>query len=297
MRHLYIIGNGFDIFTGLKTKYSNFRRWLQCNYAFIYEALVEAYGILEGEWWNDFEMQLGRINVDEYVQKFQPKQSVEEIIAEIEKRRKEEPTGDGLPSPYNAPCANRLKGLLDVLQYCFERWVESQETCYTNPQYVKIETEDSFFINFNYTDVLERLYEITDEKILHIHGRAAKHDRLIFGHNRPFRTNHHSGHDGDKVDEVLARYEKNPYQYLFEQKNQQTLNDALSNTEFVHIYGLSFSPVDEDYLDWIYEKTNPKLWEISQYSEEDMRRVNLFILHHPKLIDRVKLIRLEELKR
>lgn len=44
MKHLYVIGNGFDIFTGLHTRYSDFRNWLKHNYVFVYDALVSAYG-------------------------------------------------------------------------------------------------------------------------------------------------------------------------------------------------------------------------------------------------------------
>ena len=35
MKHLYIIGNGFDIYTGLATRYADFRLWLENNYPFI----------------------------------------------------------------------------------------------------------------------------------------------------------------------------------------------------------------------------------------------------------------------
>lgn len=63
MKHLYIIGNGFDIFTGLKTRYVDFMLWLEHNYPFVYENLVETYKI-DGEWWNDFEMELGKLDVE-----------------------------------------------------------------------------------------------------------------------------------------------------------------------------------------------------------------------------------------
>ena len=59
MKHLYIIGNGFDIFTGLKTSYQDFRRWLQIHYIFVYETFEAVYGIQNVEWWNDFEVSLG----------------------------------------------------------------------------------------------------------------------------------------------------------------------------------------------------------------------------------------------
>ena len=43
MKHIYIIGNGFDIFTGLHTSYDNFRNWLENNYPFIFENMSAAY--------------------------------------------------------------------------------------------------------------------------------------------------------------------------------------------------------------------------------------------------------------
>lgn len=49
MKHLYIIGNGFDIYTGLATRYSDFRLWLENNYPFIYENLQAVYDI-DAEW-------------------------------------------------------------------------------------------------------------------------------------------------------------------------------------------------------------------------------------------------------
>lgn len=63
MKHLYIIGNGFDIFTGLKTSYQDFRRWLQIHYIFVYETFEAVYGIQNVEWWNDFEVSLGKLAI------------------------------------------------------------------------------------------------------------------------------------------------------------------------------------------------------------------------------------------
>ncbi len=60
MRHLYIIGNGFDIHTGLATRYADFQLWLENNYPFIYENMQAVYDI-DAEWWNDFEVQLWKV--------------------------------------------------------------------------------------------------------------------------------------------------------------------------------------------------------------------------------------------
>ena len=65
MKHLYIIGNGFDIYTGLATKYSDFRKWLENSYPFIYENMYATYD-MDGDWWNDFEAQLGKLDIKKY---------------------------------------------------------------------------------------------------------------------------------------------------------------------------------------------------------------------------------------
>ena len=49
---------------------------------------------------------------------------------------------------------------------------------------VRIDKNNSVFINFNYTQTLENLYAILSSNILYIHGCAVKNDKLIFGHNK-----------------------------------------------------------------------------------------------------------------
>lgn len=293
MKHLYIIGNGFDIFSGLKTRYVDFRHWLQYSYPFIYENMCDAYE-MDGEWWHNFEIQLGKLDVKRYVKKFTPPEKpFEEIMKEIEERRAFEEKYNLPPDlHHDSDCARRLRGLLDVLQYCFEKWVEHTYRMIDNPKYTHIEIHDSFFINFNYTDVLQWFYGIKDEQILFIHGRATKHERLIFGHNQ-----HHFGdgmvsQDEQQTNFELDRYNKNPYKYIFKHDN---LPQILNDVEFVHIYGFSISEVDVDYLDWI-EKHTPQnsLWEFSWYSEDDKKRIDWFVLNHWQLKNRHKLMQLQE---
>lgn len=293
MKHLYIIGNGFDIFTGLNTRYVDFRRWLENKYPFIYENMQAAYD-MDVELWNDFEVQLGKLDVKTYIRKFSSlDKSINEII-EVAKERRTVEEKYNLPPDlhYERLCASRLSGLLDVLQYCFEKWVESSQKMFTNPKYIHIEKEDSFFINFNYTDVLQWLYKIPEEQVLHIHGRASKRERLIFGHNTTF-LGYGSSEEEQQVCFELGKYEKNPFEHIC--KNEE-LTLILNNVEHVYIYGFSFSPVDEDYIDWIYRNVQESSkWEVSWYSEIDKHRIDSFILNHWGLKDRLKLIRLEDI--
>ena len=248
---------------------------------------------MDVEWWNDFEVQLGKLDIREYVRKFTPPEKpIDEILKAIEERKAFEEKYKLPPKlHHDSACAKRLRGLLDVLQYCFEKWVENNQKMFTSHKYVHLEKDDSFFINFNYTDVLQGLYKISEEQVLHIHGRASKHERLIFGHNSFLRGN--GSVDDDQVCFELSKYEKHPYVYIY--KNDD-LPDILKDVERVHIYGFSFSPVDEDYMDWIYQHVPyTTQWEVSWFSETDKQRIDNFILNHWSLKDRMKLIKLEEI--
>ena len=295
MKHLYIIGDGFDIFSGLRTRYIDFRHWLQYTYPFIYENMSEAYE-MDGEWWHNFEIQLGKLDVKKYVKKFtSPAKPIEKILKENEERKAFDKEYNLPPSlHHDSDCARRLKGLLDVLQYCFERWIEDTMSMITNPKYTHLERKDSYFINFNYTDVLQWLYHIKDEQILFIHGRASKHEHLVFGHNSTHMGGM-IGQDEEQTNFELDKYNKNPYVYI---SKHNELLDILSDVEYVHVYGFSISEVDEDYLDWIEGHTpSDSKWEFSWYSEDDKVRIARFILSHLRLKDRYSLMQLQEIPR
>lgn len=293
MKHLYIIGNGFDIHTGLATRYADFQLWLENNYPFIYENMQVVYDI-DAEWWNDFEVQLGNLDINKFVSKFTPPaKPIDEIIAEAKRKREFEERYNIPPSLHlDSYCAKRLKGLLDVLQYCFEKWVDNCLRLITDPKYIHIEKEDSFFINFNYTDVLEMLYKIPEERVLHIHGRSSKHERLIYGHNK-FLYGSSMSYDDEQVSFELNKYHKNPYEHIFK---HQELQKILKDVEYVHIYGFSFSAVDGDYMDWFFNNVSAtSQWEVSWFSNEDKNRIDKFILDHWSLKGRLKTIKLEEI--
>lgn len=175
---------------------------------------------------------------------------------------------------------------------CIEKWVDKCQSSITDRKYIYIENENSFFINFNYTDVLEMLYEIPEERVLHIHGRSSKHERLIYGHNM-FLHGSSMNNDEEQVSFELGKYHKNPYEHIFK---HQELKAILKDVEFVHIYGFSFSAVDEDYMDWFFNNVpSTSQWEISWYSNEDKNRIDRFILDHCSLKNRLKIIRLEDI--
>ncbi len=295
MKHLYVIGNGFDLFSGLKTSYRDFSEWLKKHYAFVYEAFESAYDIQNIEWWNDFEVSLGKLDIKRYViQNTPPPKSFDEICKEIQEKRANEEKLSTLPPSLHkeSPSADRLEGLFDIVHYCLRKWILSM-TSVNNPKYIQLEKQNSVFLNFNYTKTLEGFYNISKDQILYIHGSAYDSDKLIFGHNS-FADGEAYRYDGEKVAFVLERYHKNPYEFIY--KNIEFF-EKIKDVETIHILGLSFSPVDIDYLDWIYKHTTSGVkWEVSWYSEEDSKRIDEFIQSHRNLVRNLEKIQLAPIK-
>ena len=149
-----------------------------------------------------------------------------------------------------------------------------------------------FFINFNYTDVLELLYKIPEERVLHIHGRSSKRDRLIYGHGKLI-IGSFSDDDEEKVSFALSWYNKKTYKYINEHPE---LKEIIKDVEYVHIFGFSFSPIDEDYIDWVFKNVaSSSRWEVSWFSEKDRNRIDKFVLDHMELKERLNLVRLEDI--
>lgn len=65
INHLYIIGNGFDLYHGLPTSYGNFRDYVKEHDAKLYD-LVDKYFLYNtnSDFWSDFESNLGNFDDD-----------------------------------------------------------------------------------------------------------------------------------------------------------------------------------------------------------------------------------------
>lgn len=162
------------------------------------------------------------------------------------------------------------------------------------PQIFTVGERQLYFSELQLTRTLEMLYEIPKKRILHIHGCAQNSEGLIFGHNT-IAVGDGRTFDEGKVCEALGRYHKNPYVYIF--KNLEFF-ERLMEVKVVHIYGLSFSPVDIDYLDWIFKQTSSETkWEVSWYSAEDAKRIDNFVFEHWVLKKRLKRIQLTPIQK
>ncbi|MBE6119972.1 MAG: hypothetical protein E7189_05995 [Erysipelotrichaceae bacterium] len=64
-----------------------------------------------------------------------------------------------------------------------KEWIESIDTSIVKPKRLSLVESSDYFLSFNYTDLLEKIYKIED--VLHIHGAVQSIDNIdpIMGHN------------------------------------------------------------------------------------------------------------------
>lgn len=150
MKHLYIIGNGFDIHHKINSRYSDFKNWLSTTESPVLCTIEEVFGDIDSDWWNDFESNLAsvdtlRIAIEEASQHYPDISSEEFRDADW----------------YEAEFAveQRLEDAYNEIREAFQLWVlqlsEGNKT-----RKININIEDSIFMSFNYSGTLENLYGI-----------------------------------------------------------------------------------------------------------------------------------------
>ena len=63
MKHLYIIGNGFDCHHYIPSSYKHYMTWLICHYPELYDEVARTFKDAdEDTWWADFEHRLADVD-------------------------------------------------------------------------------------------------------------------------------------------------------------------------------------------------------------------------------------------
>ena len=178
---LFLIGNGFDIWQGLKTRYADFEAYYEEHLDEVLARLhlkkktltdqegkmvtysdVELFygdprcpGKLPHEFWNDFETALDKID-DQEINYFFGREGVRNIQS----------------------CANHAQ---NILREIFCDWVASIRIEEADPQYDF--GEHALLVNFNYTETLLKRFGVAEKNEYHIHGSADDKHSIIVGHS------------------------------------------------------------------------------------------------------------------
>ena len=312
MKSLFIIGNGFDIAHGLNTRYSDFMRYLlqyetppqeifpgwiytgnmsqndQERHA-LYNKITKY--IPEDELWMCFEDALGNIDIEQ----------IKEDNSCYMLGYGDENWRDSANHDYQYMINEELNFTNSITKW-FRKWIASINTRVLPKQtIVQMIGTDDIFLNFNYTDTLERAYGIDEHRIRYIHGKANRGDLLILGHHdesyfsKPIDT---SKMDEEEYEEYLdymlsvdvRETEANEYiEEYFRRtyKDTKAIIDAnydffgnLQDVLVVNVLGHSLSYIDMDYFAVIRNCVGVNcLWNISCFSPNDFRRANSFVQH------------------
>ncbi len=174
IKTLYIIGNGFDIAHGLDTRYWKFRGYLEkvdSDFLRTFESLYNIQPLDTSEpwytqkaqeiWneavnhdlWSAFEEAMGVPNTTEMI----------ELSQDVTIGMPQVGIRDHMDSYWK-----EQYGFIAKLQSYVKEWIESVDTSGVKCKRKALIESDDFFLNFNYTDILENVYGIED--VLHIHG-------------------------------------------------------------------------------------------------------------------------------
>ena len=325
MNTLYIIGNGFDRYHGLDTRYQSFALFLKSKHNCIYEMFTQYYGLpdldendkasLYDPLWADFENALAKLDF----------QSVLEDNTDYLANPSSPDFRDRDWNTYQIEMEMIVDKLTKDLYKAFKEFILAVEFPENIDNKILDFKNDSAFLNFNYTDTLEQYYFIKASRILYIHGKAKNPGSiLVLGHGREPSTFKEEvvKEPNGLSEEELKMWRDNmadEYDYSYElgkgelmsyfngsfkstqeiiQKNQAYFYD-LKNVKEVFVLGHSVSEIDQPYFKSVIQGISDKktTWTITYYSgsEHDSHLAKLIAVGLDK--SQINLVKMETLKR
>lgn len=294
MKKLFIIGNGFDRAHGLRTGYEDFHKYLRETYSDADEDVDqlpyvfqdkdggfdcddnEAVGFLmriitqaepDSEQWSALEESLGVLDYSEVF---------DCLIEPIDY----EGDVDMWANAYqNEDAANDLSVVIEKLSDYFTDWIETLDLSKTGQidSFKKLIESEDFFLNFNYTETLEVVYQIKNKNICHIHGKRG--ETLILGHGRDEKEDEYSrnmsrytGAEG-VLSEIHYMLKKDTGKAIY--KHDKFFRSLDQEIDCIYSHGFSFGEVDQPYIKKICDilPTENITWYLNDF---DKSRIPLF---------------------
>ena len=265
MKRLYIIGNGFDVHHQIKSKYSDFKNYVEAQDK-------DLYGILEkyfntDELWSDFEKTLADIDTD----------TITDDASNFLVSYGADDWSDAYHHDYQYEIEQALDLVTVKLRMHFTNWILQLDI--PSSRQVNIDV-NAIFLNFNYTDTLELAYGIPRDKINHIHNSAVDTESiLILGHSREFDEDESFSKDNDEYTDPRVAQGNDLLDDYFKQTYKDTdtiihengsFFDSLGEIDEVFVFGHSMSLVDIKYFQRIQDKVKENaLWTISFYQQKE----------------------------
>lgn len=168
MGTLYVVGNGFDLHHGLPTSLAEFRIYAKySDFSRLYENgvfMMSATQDLE-EHWNNLEENLANLDVEELIDQKSEYYDIDphenQFLYEVETAI------DAMTSGLTQELSNYLS--------------KAENVGVAADKQLGLDA-NARFINFNYTNTLERIYAIPSVNICYIHGKLNSPAEIVIGH-------------------------------------------------------------------------------------------------------------------
>lgn len=297
---LNIIGNGFDLYHGLPSSYYYFGCFLASRYPEFYREMSDMYGfqcfqktgyddyetVVCDKFWSTFEEQLGYLDAS-----WMEGRLVDDLGLECD-----DPVDLDIPERVNS----------EIIKEKFREWVCTTVNTKRNFDIVKSSISskkcrfrhDDHFVNFNYTHTLSEIYGISNDRIIHIHGKCELDEQwsdLIVGHGNSKRIqeiNQEICEIEAGTDWIGFQSERNRLnEYKCEKTILQDLIKDVSDlssklvwqlrskklqVEEIKVWGLSCGPVDEGYIEALHREYPNAKWKFSYYFPGDKPKRFMF---------------------
>ncbi len=204
MPTLYIIGNGFDLAHKLPTSYKpNLTKILKSMDEDLFSKITNIFFNNKIELWSDFENYIGNVESDYDL--------IDEISTEAENKIPSVDPLDGV-DPINRPpeltasdnavefsdekfnesdmqelVQNYYQKILQFIDKGLEKMINNADSrlISTRPKSIYHFTRQDYFVSFNYTHTLEKVYYLSSKNILHLHGEIPN---IVYGNKQPKLT-------------------------------------------------------------------------------------------------------------
>lgn len=265
---LFILGNGFDLYHDALTKYKHFCCWLNLNGEedFVTD-MQQVFHMLDGKvdsLWSNFEEALGYYDIDKIYRYYY--------------RNPDDSLGVNKYEIASNKVTDNVRRLCSKIRPEMKKWA-SQISLNGIEQKFELSPQ-SWYLTFNYTKLLEKIYGIPTGHVCHIHGCIDDSEEIITGHDQSFiRPNYNAQSDEEerakeKIKDILYAYNKDHKKQI--DKNE-TFFLSLPEIKHVVVIGHSLADIDLRYFGKVLSLTNKDtIWYFSYHSEGDKKHVDKF---------------------
>ena len=271
---LFVIGNGFDLYHGVQSRYEDFHKWLTENRNWSRFESIEQH-FRQADLWSNLEENLATFDSEECGRDWSIATLLGIFINGQFVGTARELNGD-FDEQLREWCEEMLRGLSE--------WVKTLRPAEGCPK-LPIVSADARYLNFNYTRTLEDHYGIDPCQIRHIHGVAGlSWDCLHLGHDFEVEdtlAEDEKDYNPDVLDEdrVTPVQQLNDHVRKWRKPVQELIQlnadfwESLHEVSKVGVLGFSFGRVDEPYIRKIAEVVGQDaVWSCSWYGKgEDVR--------------------------